>query len=849
MNKSVIGTFNGQPVYSFQLKNRQNVSVELISLGARVTRILVPDANGKIANVVLGYDNLEGYINDTAYLGATCGRVCNRIRNASFTLDGKIYSLDANDGPHQLHGGPVGFAGRLWQGTPYGNDGVSFQLFSQDNENGYPGDLQVYVVYRLLDDNSLYIEHKVSAKSTKTVASLTNHSYFNLAGHDQGDILGHELSISADFYTPADETRVVTGEVRPVRGTPLDFREAKPVGRDIRENYENLRAFGGYDHNFALNWNEMRLRVAAELKDPKSGRSLLVKTSYPGLQLYTANEAINGLNGAKYASHQGICLEAQYFPNSINIPHFASPVLREWETSQNVTIYQFGFSKHEQRTGTFYMQDRPGTLNKMDIEALLNKVGEDSHQALSELCALAKQKKNSEHIDANINRKKLHMALHYGTPKTRKNAARLIGALGNSDDEATLLEAYKHEQVRLVRPSLLLAIGAVGGKPSVVALQGATVAPAADETEEKHVREETEALRLALAKLAPHVKKHSFIGFQTQYSVFLRAPAGFAPILGEELAEMKIPFQMAGGDTVLCSAPDIPAIMRARTFIEMVFPLAQNVEASPHALAKAVGRDFFNLMHESHEGEPPFNYRVEYVGTGDRAKFVSMLVNGLDSNLGLKNNPFNYEAELRLLQRADGAIDVLCRLFTLEDRRFAYRLHALPASISPVTAACIAMLAKKLSPHALTALDPCCGSGTLLIEWGKRRPGARLDGLDISNAAINAARINTEAAGLNASYITKDCTRYKARFGYDLVLCNLPFGNRVGTHNSNMELYAGFCANLPGWLAKDGIALLYTMEYKLLCMLLDKQPMLKRVGNQRTEAGGLLPHIVIVQRA
>lgn len=342
IERRLFGTHqDGTPVYAYTMENANGVQVELISYGAAVRTLLVPDRHGSKADVVLGYDDLAGYQADNCYFGATIGRIGNRIRNAAFTLNAKRYQLAKNDGEHHLHGGLSGFNSRNWLGEIL-PDGVAFTRYSPDGEEGYPGGLQVHVRYRLTDDNALHIEYHAYAEET-TICNLTNHSYFNLSGHDSGDILSHELMINAPFYTPGDSGCVPTGEILSVSGTPMDFTASKPIGRDIHSDFTQVKQFGGYDHNFVLAGPE-GMREIAVAHEPVSGRTMRVFTDLPGVQLYTGNMTdAFGKGGAHYKRYAAFCLETQYFPDAINHRHFEGPVLKAGETFKSETVYQFSW--------------------------------------------------------------------------------------------------------------------------------------------------------------------------------------------------------------------------------------------------------------------------------------------------------------------------------------------------------------------------------------------------------------------------------------------------------------------------------------------------------------------------
>ncbi len=340
---------DGSPVTRYTLVNRNGVVLKCIDQGGIVTELHVPDKDGKLADVVLGFDKLADYEKPNPYFGANVGRCANRVANSAFTLDGKEYKLAANNGTHSLHGGKVGFDKKVWKSEASmtaAGPGVTFTYTSKDGEEGYPGALSVTIGYTLTDANELVIEFRATTNKA-TVCNLAHHSYFNLAGHNSGDILGHEVKLAAANYTPVDETLIPTGKIAPVAGTPLDFTTAKPIGKD-------LKAVGGtpvgYDHNFVLD-PATSGKPAATVTDPKSGRVLEVFTTEPGLQFYTGNflDGTNvGKGGAVYKQHGAFCLEAQKFPDAIHkvgAEGWASPVLKPGETYKQTTTYKFGVAR------------------------------------------------------------------------------------------------------------------------------------------------------------------------------------------------------------------------------------------------------------------------------------------------------------------------------------------------------------------------------------------------------------------------------------------------------------------------------------------------------------------------
>jgi aldose 1-epimerase len=342
LRKSDFGNLpDGTPIHQYTLTNSTRAVAKVITYGATLTELWMPDPNGKLADVVLGFDNLAGYLSKHPCFGGSVGRYANRIANGKFTLDGKEYTLFINNGPNSLHGGKIGFNRRVWQAElvkiPAGA-AVRFAYLSRDGEEGYPGNLSVSVTYALMNDNALKISY--SAKTDKaTPINLTNHSYFNLAGAGSGSILRDILWLNADFYTPTDETLVPTGELKSVAGTPYDFREPTEIGARISE----IPKLGGYDLNYALKGKAGQSRKIAVLQDPASGRILTVRTDQPGVQLYTAmglDGSIHGIGGA-YEKFGGVCLETQHFPDSVHHPRFPSVILRPGEEFRSESVYEF----------------------------------------------------------------------------------------------------------------------------------------------------------------------------------------------------------------------------------------------------------------------------------------------------------------------------------------------------------------------------------------------------------------------------------------------------------------------------------------------------------------------------
>lgn len=343
-------TESGETVEVFTLSRPGATTVKVSSWGGYITSILAPDRDGKLKDVTLGYANLAGYLSDSSYFGCLVGRYANRIAKASFTLDGKRYTLSANDGPNTLHGGPSGFCHRLWAAKVVaGKDGDAVELsyVSRDGEEGFPGTLTAKVVYSLREDGGLVIDYSATSDAP-TVVNLTNHAYFNLAGEGEGTILDHELQLVADAFSPVDTRLIPSGEPRPVQGTPFDFRTPVAIGQRINAADEQVQFGHGYDHNFVVRGTPGTLRLAARVVDPKSGRVLEMLTTEPGVQFYTGNfldGKTAGKSGKPYVKRGAFCLEAQHFPDSPNQPAFPSVVLRPGQTYRQTTVYRLSVAK------------------------------------------------------------------------------------------------------------------------------------------------------------------------------------------------------------------------------------------------------------------------------------------------------------------------------------------------------------------------------------------------------------------------------------------------------------------------------------------------------------------------
>ncbi len=341
VEKAAFGqTAEGTAIEAYTLYNSQGASAKIITYGASLAELHVPDKSGKLGDVVLGFDNVQGYLGAHPHFGGTIGRYGNRIAKGKLVVDGKEYQLAINNPPNNLHGGPTGFDRRVWKGeTVEMKDGaaVKFTYFSKDGEENFPGNLTATVTYTLTNTNELKLEY--TAETDKdTVVNLTNHSYFNLAG--SGDVLKHVLYLNADKYTPVDLTLIPTGEIASVENTPLDFRRPTAVGARIAD----IKDIGGYDHNFVVNGTAGKLRIAARVTEPTTGRQMEVWTTEPGVQFYSAiglNGSIVGKGGIAYPKYGALCLETQHYPDSPNRPNFPSTLLKPGTKYHTETIYKF----------------------------------------------------------------------------------------------------------------------------------------------------------------------------------------------------------------------------------------------------------------------------------------------------------------------------------------------------------------------------------------------------------------------------------------------------------------------------------------------------------------------------
>ena len=347
VQKQSFGTQDGRSINLYTLTNAHGLEVRAMNYGGIIVSIRVPDRKGEFADIVLGHETLEGYIPNPPFLGAIVGRYANRIANGTFTLGGKKYDLPKNDGPNTLHGGvDKTFNKVVWDGEPLkGKTGVAFTYVSKDGDDGFPGNLKLKVTYTLTDANAIVIDYEATTDKA-TPINLSQHSYFNLAGEGTSDILNHEVMINADRFTPVDKNLIPTGELRPVKGTPLDFTTSTRVGARIDDSYEQIALGHGYDHNWVINRKagDKGLVLAARVYEPTSGRVMEVSTTQPGVQFYTGNfldGTVTGKQGHVYKRRYGLCLETQHFPDSPNHPDFPTTILKPGETFRSQTVFKF----------------------------------------------------------------------------------------------------------------------------------------------------------------------------------------------------------------------------------------------------------------------------------------------------------------------------------------------------------------------------------------------------------------------------------------------------------------------------------------------------------------------------
>lgn len=335
-------TSKGEAAQLYEIRNASGMCACITDYGANLVKLFVPDREGKLTDVVLGYEDASGYEEGTCFIGAVVGRVANRIGGASFELNGKTYTLTDNDQGNTLHSGRDFTNQRMWEVEKLAEDSITLKLHSPEGDQGYPGSVDLFVTYSVTEDNSLSI-HYTGTPTEDTLLNLTNHSYFNLAGHDAGSICDEKMMIDADAFTELGQGSICTGKVIPVEGTPMDFRTARRVGDHIDDAWPQLTLAGGYDHNWVLNTEFRKVQKFAQVEDEKAGRTMEVYTDLPGVQFYAGNfiDPQTGKDGASYGKRCALCLETQYFPNSINIPSFLQPVVEAGESYHSVTIYKF----------------------------------------------------------------------------------------------------------------------------------------------------------------------------------------------------------------------------------------------------------------------------------------------------------------------------------------------------------------------------------------------------------------------------------------------------------------------------------------------------------------------------
>ena len=348
VKKEAYGTTSeGEAVDLYTLTNANGIEVRAITYGGIIVSLKVPDNNGRLDDIVMGHDTLEGYLTKSQYFGALVGRYGNRIAKGKFTLDGVEYKLAVNNGPNHVHGGLKGFDKVVWQAESFENPegaGVALSYTSKDGEEGYPGNLTAKITYTLTAQNELVVDYHATTDKA-TPLNLTQHTYFNLAGDGSGDILGHDLLLNASHFTPVDKTMIPTGEIRSVAGTPMDFTKPTAIGARIDQEDEQLQFGGGYDHNFVINQEKGEgLSLVARVYEPTTGRVMEVFSTEPGVQFYSGNfldGSITGKSGHVYERRTGFCLETQHYPDSPNKPDFPSSILRPGETYESRTIFKF----------------------------------------------------------------------------------------------------------------------------------------------------------------------------------------------------------------------------------------------------------------------------------------------------------------------------------------------------------------------------------------------------------------------------------------------------------------------------------------------------------------------------
>lgn len=488
----------------------------------------------------------------------------------------------------------------------------------------------------------------------------------------------------------------------------------------------------------------------------------------------------------------------------------------------------------------------------VDPKALLDTAVEmfiEEGSASALILRLAGKKQNLIALSQNEGFKNALIAsLKAESAKLRRNSARLLGALKLPSAAEPLIEALQNETQRFARPSMILSLGSIGGDAAEAFLRSYKIEPPADDTENKHFKEESEALVTALRSFAPRTE-HAFTGLKAPMKIELRAPDMLSSQLESELEELGFASFDKRSASLKVETDDYAGLFEARCFSEALFPIGQTA-LEPGAIAKKAVPFMEALMRSCHSGEPPYRFRVELAATlpesVSRQELTRKIAAACESEK-LINAPSDYEIELRIEGNERGA-RLFAKLFTFKDTRFSYRAGSIPASMSPYVAAAVLRLAQDYLSVNARVIDPCCGSGTFLIERGLLSPCASLTGVDIAHRAIDVARENTALSGVNAKYTVNDILRFECHRPYDELISNLPFGNRVGDHSSCEKLYAGLLAKLPQLVKKGGVAILYTMEFTLLkCLIREQGERLTLLSQQRTEAGGLTPTIFILR--
>lgn len=343
MKKISFGTTKaGKEATLYVLENKNHTTAKVTDYGATLVSFLFTDKNQKVQDVVLGYDDVRAYEENTCFFGASIGRNGNRIANSQLTINGKSWKVEANENGNNLHSGKNGFHNRMWKVIDTSDTSITFSHFSPQEEQGFPGNMEVEITYTITENDTLEISYKAKA-DTDTVMNFTNHSYFNLGGHDSGDVTNQKLQILADAYTPVkDSESIPTGEIAPVAGTPMDFRTMKTIGQDIDAEFEQLRFTGGYDHNYVLSEKPGEMKVMANAYCEQSGLGMEAATDCCGVQFYAGNfiEEHKGKNGAVYNKYSGFCLESQFYPNAVNQENFASPIVKAGDVYHSKTTYR-----------------------------------------------------------------------------------------------------------------------------------------------------------------------------------------------------------------------------------------------------------------------------------------------------------------------------------------------------------------------------------------------------------------------------------------------------------------------------------------------------------------------------